>query len=54
MEWRIGLADAEGYGELTTGGVRMDSEGGVGGGNQLWTIGGVKGRSEVGSTFEVG
>ena len=40
-----GLADVEGDGELTPGVGRMYSEGGIGRGNEDWSVGCVEGRS---------
>ena len=41
----IGLADAEGDGELAPGVGRMYSEGGIGLGTENWSVGCVEGRS---------
>jgi hypothetical protein len=45
VEGSIGLADAEGDGELTTAVVRMYGEGSIGRGNEDWSISCVEGRS---------
>ena len=45
MERSVGLANTKGYRELATSSVRMDGECCISGGDQLWSISCVEGRS---------